>query len=153
MKKVLRFIIIVIFTGCTASHQIFNNTIISGSHSLNVDTLASNLATALSQNSIKYGFVLPHALYQSSRVVGLKRTNADPPKTNFALTDRFNPASVTKVITATGVLQLLDRKKYSLDTTIVAFLPASWTIHPTIRKVTFRLLLEHRGGFFVLLAS
>jgi CubicO group peptidase (beta-lactamase class C family) len=147
MKKFFYFTIILLFAGCTASKQIFNNTITTGSHSLNLDTLAANLATALSQKSIKYGFVLQHALYQTSKVGGLKRTAADPPQTNFALTDRLNPASVTKVITATGVLKILGRKKYSLDTTIAAFLPSSWTIHPTIKKATFRLLLEHRAGF------
>lgn len=145
--KALYFAVIIIVTGCTATQQIFNNRITSGTHYLPIDTLASNLAAELSKNSIKYGFVLQYGLYQISRVKGLKRTDADPPKTDFALTDRFNPASVTKVITATAVLQLLDRKKISLDTTLAAFLPSNWTIHPTIKKVTFRLLLEHRGGF------
>jgi CubicO group peptidase (beta-lactamase class C family) len=146
MKKTFHFAIILVMAGCTGAQQIFNNTITTGSHSLNIDTLAANLAKGLSQNSIKYGFVLQYTLYQTSKVGGLKRTDADPPKTDFALTDRFNPASVTKVITATAVLKLLDRHKYSLDTTIAAFLPSTWTIHPTIRKITFRLLLGHRGG-------
>ena len=108
--------------------------------------MASKLDSNLSQNSIKFGFVLRHALYQTSRVGGLKRTSADPPETNFALTDRFNPASVTKVITATAVLKILDRMHYSLDTTITAFLPSTWIIHPSVRKITFRLLLQHKSG-------
>lgn len=146
-KNLFYFLLAIIINSCTATKQIFNNQIVSGSRVLNLDTLANNLATELSQHSIKYGFVLQHALYQSSRVAGLKRTDADPPKTDFALTDRFNPASVTKVITSTAVLKILDRKHYSLDTTIAAFLPGSWAIHSTIKKITFRLLLEHRGGF------
>jgi hypothetical protein len=79
MKKITYFIMVLIFGACTASQQIFNNTITSGSHTLNLDTLAVNLATALSQNSIKYGFVLQHALYQTGKAGGLKRTAADPP--------------------------------------------------------------------------
>jgi len=109
--------------------------------------MAANLANGLSQHSIKYGFVLQYGLYQTSKAGGLKRTDADPPKTDFMLSYRFNPASVTKVITATAVLKLLDRNKYSLDTTIAAFLPSTWVTHPTIRKITFRMLLLHRGGF------
>jgi len=108
--------------------------------------MALKLDSILSLNSIKHGFVMYHALYQTSKVGGLKRTAADPPQTNFSLTDRFNPASVTKVITATAVLKILDNKKYSLDTTIAAFLPSTWTIDPSIRKITVRSILLHRSG-------
>lgn len=146
-KNIFHFSLILIFAGCTASQQIFNPVIHSGTHSLHIDTLGDNLSKELSKNSIKYGFVVRYGLYSSSGVAGLKRTDADPPKTDFALSDRFNPASVTKVITATAVLRLLDSNKYSLDTTIAAFLPSGWIIHPSIRKVTFRMLLGHRGAF------
>ena len=151
MRKFAFYFFLVIinyyFLGCSASKKIFDNTITnSGGQVFNLDVFATKLDSILSINSIKHGFVIYHALYQTSKAGGLKRTAADPPQTNFALTDRFNPASVTKVITATAVLKIMDRKHYSLDTTIAAFLPSTWTIDPSIQKITFRLLLQHRSG-------
>lgn len=136
-----------LLVSCTASQQVVNPKVYSSNKSLHVDTLAKNLADELSKNSIKYGLVIRYGLYSSSKFAGLKRTNADPPQTDFSLSDRFNPASVTKVITATGVLQLLEKHKYSIDTSIAAFLPSSWVIHPTIRAITFREILAHKSGF------
>src|SRR4051812_26443465 len=108
-KIVLYFFLVIIaycFYHCTATKKIFDNQITSsGGQVLNLDTMALKLDSILSLNSIKHGFVMYHALYQTSKVGGLKRTAADPPQTNFSLTDRFNPASVTKVITATAVLK------------------------------------------------
>ncbi len=151
MKKIVPYFFVVMiiycFYCCTATKKIFDNQITSSAGQvLNLDTMALKLDSLLSINSIKHGFVMYHALYQTSKVGGLKRTAADPPQTNFSLTDRFNPASVTKVITATAVLKILDNKKYSLDTTIAAFLPSTWIIDPSIRNITFRLLLQHRSG-------
>src|SRR5215472_4574602 len=151
MRKFILYSLLVItsyyFLGCAASKKIFDNTITNSSGQVfNLDIFATKLDSILSINSIKHGFVIYHSLYQTSKVGGLKRTAADPPQTNFALTDRFNPASVTKVITATAVLKIMDRKHYSLDTTIAAFLPSTWTIDPSIQKITFRLLLQHRSG-------
>jgi CubicO group peptidase (beta-lactamase class C family) len=151
MKKIALYFFVVLvmycFYRCAATKKIFDNTIINSSGQVfNLDIFAGKLDSMLSINSIKHGFVIYHALYQTSRVGGLKRTAADPPQTNFSLTDRFNPASVTKVITATAVLKILNNKKYSLDTTIADFLPSAWTIAPSIRKITFRSILLHRSG-------
>ena len=121
--------------------------IYSSNKYLHIDTLAANLESELAKNSIKYGFVIRYNFFSNSKAAGLKRTDADPPKTDFTLRDRFNPASVTKVITATGVLQLLDKHKYSIDTTIADFLPAGWMVHSSIRKISFRQLLAHKSGF------
>ena len=147
MKKSLGYFIIILFAGCKPVQQLVTPKIYSSGKYLHIDTLAANLATGLSKNFIKYGFVIRYGFYSSSKVGGLKRTDADPPKTDFSLSDRFNPASVTKVITATGVLQLLDKHKYNIDTSIAAFLPSGWIVHPSIRKISFRQLLAHRGGF------
>ena len=146
-KNLCYFFIIILLAGCKPLQQIATPKIYSSGKYLHIDTLAAHLATELSKNFIKYGFIIRYGLNSSSRVEGLKRTDADAPKTDFALSDRFNPASVTKVITATGVLQLLDKHKYNIDTSIAGFLPAAWVIHPSIRKITFRELLAHRAGF------
>ena len=146
-QKLLIFINFLLLAGCTSIQKIVNPKIYSSNKYLHIDTLAVNLESELAKNFIKYAFVIRYGFYSNSKAAGLKRTDADPPKTDFTLKDRFNPASVTKVITATGVLQLLDKHKYSIDTTIAAFLPSSWIVDVSISKISFRQLLAHKSGF------
>lgn len=148
MMKYLTFSLLslLLYAGCKTYQQIVNPVISSSGKTLHLDTLTANLESELSRNFVKYGFVVQYGFYSKSKAAGLKRTNADPPRLDFTVKDRFNPASVTKVITATGVLQLLDRHKYSLDTSIAAFLPSTWIIHQSVRRISFRNLLGHRSG-------
>lgn len=60
----------------------------------------------------------------------------------------FMIQSVTKVVTATLVLQLVDDGLVELDTEVAAVLPGFRTVDPVVsRAVTLRQLLSHTGGF------
>ena len=56
---------------------------------------------------------------------------------------RFRAGSVTKMLTAVLALQLVDKGRWTLDTTIGDVLPGLWPGHG---KVTLRALLSHTSG-------
>lgn len=60
---------------------------------------------------------------------------------------RMHVASVSKFLTAIGLVKLLDSKGISYDAKIVTYLPAYWAKGANIDKITFRHLLIHKSGF------
>lgn len=60
---------------------------------------------------------------------------------------RMHVASVSKFLTAVGLVKVLESKKISYDAAIVDYLPTYWSKGNNINKITFRHLLTHRAGF------
>jgi CubicO group peptidase (beta-lactamase class C family) len=60
---------------------------------------------------------------------------------------RMHMASVSKFLTAVGMVTALDSKGVSYDAKIGGYLPGYWTKGPKIDRITFRHLLTHRSGF------
>lgn len=60
---------------------------------------------------------------------------------------RMHVASVSKLLTAIGMVKLLDSKGISYDAKIIDYLPTYWVKGPNVDKITFRHLLTHRSGF------
>jgi CubicO group peptidase (beta-lactamase class C family) len=58
----------------------------------------------------------------------------------------INVASVSKTITAVGVLPLLKKNKLTVNSSIGGWLPAYWNAAPAIKNLTFRELLTHSSG-------
>lgn len=63
---------------------------------------------------------------------------------------RMHVASVSKMLTAIGMVQLLDRKGISVDEEIIGYLPAYWAKGANVDKITFSQLLRHESGLGVL---
>ena len=83
---------------------------------------------------------------------GLARTATDPPKTATYNGELMNVASVTKVLTAIGVLASLSKHGLTLDSKIWPYLYPDWraiAAHNNINTLTFGELLTHRSGFRV----
>lgn len=59
---------------------------------------------------------------------------------------RFNVASVSKLLTATAVVQLADRKKIDLDDPVEPLLRQPWLSRIGLPQVTWRQLLTHTSG-------
>ena len=59
---------------------------------------------------------------------------------------RMHIASTSKLMTAIGMVKLLDKKGISLDASINAYLPTYWTRGVGSSSITFRQLLQHRSG-------
>ena len=60
---------------------------------------------------------------------------------------RMHIASVSKLMTAMAMTQLLEAHGIGFDTPIVGFLPGYWVKGPNIDKITFRQLMTHTSGF------
>lgn len=56
-------------------------------------------------------------------------------------------ASVSKLLTAIGMMKALDSKGISYGTSIINYLPSYWSKGSNISGVTFRDLLTHKSGF------
>ena len=75
----------------------------------------------------------------------------------FGMTDRaraiaatsdtqFNIGSISKVFTATAVLQLCQQGKIDLDKSVTVYLPEFRMRDPRYRQITVRMLLNHTSG-------
>jgi CubicO group peptidase (beta-lactamase class C family) len=60
---------------------------------------------------------------------------------------RMHVASVSKFLTAVGLVKVLDSKKISYDAKIIDYLPTYWKKGKNVDKITFRHLLTHTSGF------
>lgn len=57
-----------------------------------------------------------------------------------------NLGSVSKNLTATAVMQLLNANNLTIDSPIAPYFPPSWKPSTSVSKLTFRALLSHRSG-------
>lgn len=60
---------------------------------------------------------------------------------------RMHVASVSKFLTAVGLVKALDSKGIPYDAKIINYLPSYWSKGNNIDKITFRNLLTHTSGF------
>lgn len=119
--------------------------ICKGNYCLDIKSFADTLKNELNGKVVKYAFVVRYQLVQESRAGGTLRENAYLPD-SFTIYTRYNPASVTKTITAVAVLQLLEKKHLSIQDKVWRYLPQSWNIPASIKDITFRQILTHQGG-------
>jgi CubicO group peptidase (beta-lactamase class C family) len=139
--------VIPFFLACATCNRIAgtSGSICKNGYCLNIKTFADSLKKELDGKVVKYAFVIRYQLLQEARSAGTLRENANLPD-SFTIYTRYNPASVTKKITAVAVLQLLNRKHLSIQDKIWPYLPASWNIPASIKNITFRQILTHQGG-------
>ncbi len=60
---------------------------------------------------------------------------------------RMHIASVSKLMTAMGMIKALDMKGVSEDSKIIDYLPSYWSKGKNIGKITFRNLMQQTSGF------
>ncbi len=105
------------------------------------------------------------AYADSDRVVGasalVMRAGRSQQRFDYGMADRelgqkvdertiFHWGSITKTLTAIGIMQLRDRQRLSLDDPIVRYLPELRRVHDpynALDSITIRMLLAHTGGF------
>ncbi len=78
---------------------------------------------------------------------GQARTNANPPSLAMAPDLVTDIASVSKTMTAIGILQLLAKNHLTIDTKISSYIYSDWKQGPNINQLTFKHLLTHTSGF------
>jgi CubicO group peptidase (beta-lactamase class C family) len=107
---------------------------------------ANTLETSLQGTVAKFGFEVRRGLSVIRRAQGPKRTAADLPASNFTAFDRFNPASVSKSVTAVATLQLLTKRGISINAAVYPYLPTNWSIPQNNKTITFKQVLNHTSG-------
>jgi D-alanyl-D-alanine carboxypeptidase len=119
-----------------------------GSHveRLNVTEMAQLIADSLEPNSVGYAATIVHDGFSVGTSGGLRRTAANSPQADASSTARTNVASVSKLMTAIGVMRWVEEKGISLDTKIGPYLPTGWDPGENIENVTLRQLLKHTSG-------
>ena len=138
------------FSGCASDgSSALGGKICRGDSCLTLQSLASVLQQDLDGKCDKYAFVLYHGLAHVSHAAGKKRTASDPPEQDFTEDNRYNPASVTKTITAVALLQLLAKRGVSIEDKIWNFLPPDWNVHSSFKQINFRQVLSHHSGIKV----
>jgi CubicO group peptidase (beta-lactamase class C family) len=127
-----------------------------------INLFEQNIRKALDNKSIGYSYAINlNGQFKKSGANGyavLKRDIpgsvqlADPKGLAQSASKRMNIASVTKTITATTVLKILQDKlakdvtNLTLDSKVNAFLPASWKRGPGVTSLTFKELLSQLSG-------
>lgn len=129
-----------------ASPSSVPGTIKVGAEYFSLDKFAANLRAQMVNKGVKGGFAIRIGSAVRSYSFGAKRTAYSPPAQNFSIYDRFNPASVSKTITAVALQRALSLRRVSINAKIYPYLPTSWTVHSSIRTITFRELLNHTSG-------
>lgn len=121
-----------------------------------LDRFEANIVDAFGPQTVGYQYAIGRdgvlARASGFGLTGLARTNADPPNTSQVASKEMNIASISKTITATVLLRLLEQRNVSVDSPIAAWLPANWVLGagigpvPAGPQLSFRELLTHRSG-------
>jgi len=106
--------------------------------------LSANICNTLANHVVGYSCLVGGMRPVSG---GQARTNSDPPSLAMSSDLVTNIASVSKTMTATGILQLLEKNHLSIDTKISRYIYPDWKQGTNIDQLTFKHLLTHTSGF------
>ncbi|MEM7247448.1 MAG: serine hydrolase [Acidobacteriota bacterium] len=113
----------------------------------NREEFIQNIRDTFDDETVGYAFsIVEDGVVVHADAVGLARKAEDAPFQFQSPSYRMNVASVSKTITATAVLQLLQEKGISPTSSIIDWLPPSWEPDESIEQVTFLNLMNHRSG-------
>ncbi|MFO0912585.1 MAG: serine hydrolase domain-containing protein [Pirellulales bacterium] len=114
--------------------------------------MAAAIAELSAGNAVGYGYSINYHGDANARTGGdgLARTAADIPARIFNSLVEMEVSSVSKPITATGVLHFLQSMPGGLDaalkTRLIDYLPSDWNPGPNTQFITLRHLLTHTSG-------
>jgi len=87
----------------------------SNGKTFSIDDYAANLKAELDGKTCKYGFMVRYQSAMRAWADGSKRTADNPPEQRFSVFHCFNPASVTKIITAVALLHVIHKKGLTIE--------------------------------------
>ncbi|MEM6345710.1 MAG: serine hydrolase [Bacteroidota bacterium] len=114
---------------------------------LDLEKFAQGIENRLDGKVMKYGYHIRSGFAVHEKAVGLAKTIVDGGNVNFTVNQRFNPASVTKTITAVALLRAMEQNDIGIHQSIRPYLPTSWNAHSSINGITFEQVLAHKSGF------
>ncbi|KAM6513152.1 hypothetical protein FALCPG4_015617 [Fusarium falciforme] len=118
-----------------------------GRASFSLAKFAENIRIQLEGKGCKYALMVRYGPAIWAAADGPKRTATTPPAQDFTVFDRFNPASVTKVVTAVALLNVLEKRSLTINEPISNHLPSTWEIGPSVDTITVKELLSMTSGF------
>ena len=127
--------------------------VLTGLSTFDPQLMGDNIEMMSDGNTVGYGYAINHNGSVNAAVGsgGLRRTAADTPERNFWSTTELEISSVSKTVTATAILNLLQSGPGGLDaqlnTLLEDYLPSDWNPGANVENITLRHLLSHRSGF------
>lgn len=132
-----------LLTACEPTAEVGKN-----GKTLDVAALADSIEARIKPDFMGYQIVVfAGGSLRASRAGGNARRTADAPERKMDIGDKLNVASVSKTVTAAALLHALNAKSIDIDTVMWPYLPKHWSLHSSIKTITFRQLLAQRSGF------
>lgn len=118
----------------------------SNAPEFDIDLFEQNVIDGMGSQPVGWAYAINQGGNLSrSGAFGDARTNDDG-QMDLTPTKPINIASVTKFLTATAVMQLLEARNLGVDDEIEQWLPGSWVQGPGVDELTFRALMSHQSG-------
>lgn len=124
------------------------NELCNGNDCFSFEDFEQAIKDRLEGNTTGYGFIIYNGQQTNNIYTSGNRRMAVDGQQQFTLTNPMHIASVSKSISAFGLMHVLDsRNDVNVDDLIHPFLPGSWQQGSNINLITFRELLTHWSGF------
>lgn len=127
--------------------------VVTGQSTFDASLFGDNIELMSDGNAVGYGYAINFDGETLAAVGGggQARTVADAPQRDFNSLTEMEISSVSKTVTATAVLHVLQSQPGGLDAALNAlltdYLPSDWTPGANVQNVTLRHLLTHTSGF------
>ncbi len=127
--------------------------VVTGQSTFSASLMGNNIELMSAGNAVGYGYAISYDGNPLAAVGGdgQSRTAADLPERSFNSLTEMDISSVSKTVTATAILHLLQSQPGGLDaalsTPLASYLPSDWTPGENVQYVTLRHLLTHTSGF------
>jgi CubicO group peptidase (beta-lactamase class C family) len=127
--------------------------VVTGQSTFDASLFGDNIELMSDGNAVGYGYAINFDGQTLAAVGGdgQARTGADAPQRDFNSLTEMEISSVSKTVTATAILHILQSQPGGLDaalnTLLADYLPSDWTPGANVQNVTLRHLLTHSSGF------
>ncbi|MEZ4805631.1 MAG: serine hydrolase, partial [Bacteroidia bacterium] len=113
----------------------------------NLDKFEDELKASIQPSgAIGWTYIISqNGLFARGGGFGKARNNADGNRA-MNINTKVNMASISKFLTATAVMQLLERRNLTVDSKIGQWLPNNWNQGPGVSQLSFREILGHTSG-------
>jgi len=114
---------------------------------LDIALFTDTLHAALKDNVRGYSMAVRKGTSLASHVIWDYAKSPTEGNKGWTIDTRMHVASVSKLLTAITLVDLLDEQGISLSAKIGPYLPDYWSVGNNVADITFRDVMRHRSGF------
>ena len=114
---------------------------------LDIGLFTDSLHAALKDKVRGYSMVVRKNSSLATHVIWDYAKSPTEGNKGWTIDTRMHIASVSKLLTAITIVDLLDEQGISLDAKIGPYLPDYWSVGNNVADISFRELMRHRSGF------